>query len=105
MKTPITAVKCRITTTWWNEGSVLRGDYRTGIESLHTDLEIESDSPSADVARLIEMSERACYVLSALDRWVEQKTPPDRIRVVQSSHVESTSVNSASRFSGPGSMS
>ena len=68
MKTPITAVKCRITTTWWNEGSVLRGDYRTGIESLHTDLEIESDAPPDDVAKLIEMSERACYVLSALDR-------------------------------------
>jgi hypothetical protein len=68
MKTPITAARCRITTTWWNEGSVLRGDYQTGIESLHTVLEVESDSPPEDVSKLIAMSERACYVLSALDR-------------------------------------
>lgn len=68
MKTPITAARCHITATWWNEGSVLRGDYQTGIESLHTDLDVESDAPPEDVAKLIAMSERACYVLSALDR-------------------------------------
>lgn len=67
MKTPIKAAKCRVTTTWWNEGSVLRGDYRTGIESLHTDLDVESDAPAEDIAKLIAMSERACYVLSALE--------------------------------------
>lgn len=68
MKTPITAARCRIATTWWNEGSVLRGDYQTGIESLHTDLDVESDSRPDDVAKLIAMSERTCYVPSALDR-------------------------------------
>lgn len=68
MKVPVTGARCRVTTTWWNEGSILRGDYRTGIESLHTDLEIESDAPPEAVARLIAMSERACYVMSALDR-------------------------------------
>lgn len=68
MKIPITGASCRITTTWWNEGSVRRGDYQTGLESLHTELHVESESPADDVARLIEMSERGCYVLSSLDR-------------------------------------
>lgn len=47
---------------------MLRGDYATGLESLHTELDVESSAPGGDVARLIELSERACYVLSALDR-------------------------------------
>jgi hypothetical protein len=68
MKVPIAGASCRITTTWWNEGSVRRGDYRTGLESLHTELHVESDAPPGAVARLIEMSERGCYVLSSLDR-------------------------------------
>ena len=47
---------------------MLRGDYATGLESLHTELHIDSPAPPDRVARLVEVSERACYVLSALDR-------------------------------------
>ncbi len=68
LKVDLQGAKCRITTTWWNSGSVLRGDYATGLESLHTELHLESAAPPEDLARLIEVSERACYVLSALDR-------------------------------------
>jgi hypothetical protein len=68
MKVELSDASCRVTTTWWNSGSVLRGDYATGLESLHTDLRVGSPAPEADVARLIRMAERACYVLSALDR-------------------------------------
>jgi hypothetical protein len=68
MKTPIQAVSCRVTTEWWNEGSVLRGDYRTGIDAIHCELEVESDAPATAVGKLIAMSERACYVFSAFDR-------------------------------------
>ena len=72
MKIPVSATSCRVTTTWWNSGSVLRGDYATGLESLHTQLAVESDASSEDVARLVAMAERGCYVLSALD---EPPTP------------------------------
>lgn len=68
MKIPVTAASCHLKTVWWNSGSVLRGDYETGIESMYTHLEVESEAPPADVARLINMAERGCYVLSALDR-------------------------------------
>ena len=68
MKVPVSATNCRVTTTWWNSGSVLRGDYSTGLESLHTDLAVESDAPAEDVARLVAMAERGCYVLSALGK-------------------------------------
>ena len=57
-----------MTTTWWNSGSVKRGDYSTGLEALHVDLHVETDAPEDALRNLIEMSERACYVLSALDR-------------------------------------
>ena len=57
-----------MTTTWWNSGSVKRGDYATGLEALHVDLTIDSDGPRDELENLIAMSERACYVLSALDR-------------------------------------
>lgn len=68
LKIDLAVATCRITTTWWNSGSVLRGDYATGLESLHTQLHVESSASPEDVSRLIEVSERACYVLSALDR-------------------------------------
>lgn len=71
MKVPISGARCHLETIWWNSGSILKGDYETGIESMHTHLEVESDAPPEDVARLIAMAERGCYVLSALDR------PPD----------------------------
>ncbi len=45
-----------------------RGDYATGLEALHVDLAVESDAPREELENLITMSERACYVLSALDR-------------------------------------
>ena len=77
MKTPITSAECRVTTTWWNSGSVMRGDYATGLESLHTELRVESQSPTEDVAKLIAMAERGCYVLSALDK------PPIPTRDIQ----------------------
>lgn len=67
MKVPITAASCHLKSVWWNSGSILRGDYETGLESIHTDLTVESDAPPEDVARLIAMAERGCYVLSALD--------------------------------------
>jgi hypothetical protein len=57
-----------VTTTWWNSGSVKRGDYATGLEALHVDLAVESDAPREALENLITLSERACYVLSALDR-------------------------------------
>lgn len=68
MKIPVSAASCHLVTIWWNSGSILKGDYETGIESLHTDLMVESEAPEEDVARLIAMAERGCYVLSALDR-------------------------------------
>lgn len=68
LKVPVDKASCRVTTTWWNSGSVLRGDYATGLESLHTELNVESDAPAEDVAKLISASETACYVLSAIDR-------------------------------------
>ena len=66
MKVSLAAARCRVETTWWNTGSVLRGDYETGLRSLHTDLQVESDASPAELARLILMAERGCYVLSAL---------------------------------------
>lgn len=57
-----------MTTTWWNSGSVMKGDYATGLESLHTELRVESEAPPEDVAKLIAMAERGCYVLSALNK-------------------------------------
>jgi len=56
---------------------VLKGDYATGLESLHTELRVESEAPLEDVAKLISMAERGCYVLSALDK------PPTPTRDIQ----------------------
>lgn len=51
-----------------------RGDYATGLDSLRTELEIESPSPVDEVQSLINLSERACYVLSALEGPVRPTT-------------------------------
>lgn len=57
-----------MTTTWWNRGSARRGDYETGLESLHTDLDFESEARPEEIAKLIDVAQRACYVLSSLER-------------------------------------
>ena len=54
-------------TTWWNSGSIRRGDYAVGLKAVDVALQFESDAPSDDLAKLISMSERGCYVLAALD--------------------------------------
>lgn len=66
LKVDVTAARCTVKTEWWNEGSARRGDLRTGLESIETDLEVESTSPQDDVENLVRIAEQGCYVLSAL---------------------------------------
>lgn len=70
LKVDITAARCTVKTEWWSEGSALKGDLRTGLDAVHTLLEVTSPSPRDEVANLVRIAEQGCYVLSAL------KDPP-----------------------------
>lgn len=65
-KVEISDARATVRTEWWNSGSIMRGDYATGLASLTTELAVESPNPPEEVAELIRVAEAGCYVLSGL---------------------------------------
>lgn len=66
LKVPFESARVKLKAYFWEEGSVLAGTLQTGCDGFELDLEIKSDAPAEDIARLIKVCERGCFVMQTL---------------------------------------
>jgi hypothetical protein len=66
MKVDVRDVRVNVTARYYREGSVLAGTIKSGCESVHTEVHLESDEPPARVAELIRVAEASCFTMGAL---------------------------------------
>jgi hypothetical protein len=57
--------------TWFSSGAVHAGTIESGISSITSDLEIESDESPELIAALVQNAKAGCYAESALSQPME----------------------------------
>ena len=64
-------VQVRVELDFWLDGSVRRGDVRSGCSEVRVFLDLETDAPASDVAEVIRLARAGCF----LERMVAEPTP------------------------------
>ncbi|HVB34544.1 MAG TPA: hypothetical protein VNJ52_09265 [Patescibacteria group bacterium] len=59
-------VTITIDAEYFTEGSLLRGDRKSGVDSLHVNVAVESDEPPEVVASALKEAEVDCFTLGAI---------------------------------------
>lgn len=74
LKIPFTHAAVDLSTHFYREGSVLKGDATVGLSEVVCSVNITSDEPAERVQHLIRMAEQTCFVLQSLQQPVPVTT-------------------------------
>lgn len=83
LKKRIDHAECRCEFDVYQEGSVLRGDYRSVAREFRTHLAINSPESEDDIARIIRLAKRSCFA---------EQLIPNAVPLVSTYTVNETSV-------------
>ena len=66
LKIKVDHARVTVTASYRVRGSVLRGDIQAEMTGVETRLALDSEEPPERIAKLVEMAERGCFIMAAL---------------------------------------
>ena len=66
LKIKVDHARVNVTASYRVRGSVLRGDIQAEMIGVETRLALDSEEPPERIARLVELAERGCFIMAAL---------------------------------------
>lgn len=66
LKIKVEHARVNVTASYRVRGSVLRGDIQAEMIGVETRLALDSEEPPERIARLVELAERGCFIMAAL---------------------------------------
>lgn len=61
LRKSVTRAECRCEFDFWQDGSVRKGTYHSGVEAFRTHLVVDSPEAEEEIANIIRLAKRSCF--------------------------------------------